>query len=56
MGTFEKKIQTTAFLASIIVILYDADPRLVVLTPQKLENGMIKKTATDYQTNKGFEA
>jgi len=55
MGTFEKKIHTTAFLASIMVILYEADPRLVVVTPQKLEKGMIKKMANDYQTNKEFE-
>jgi hypothetical protein len=56
IGTFEKKIHITAFLASIMVIRYEADPRLVVVTPQKLEKGMIKKMANDSQTNKEFEA
>lgn len=39
-----------------MVIRYEADPRLVVVTPQKLEKGMIKKMANDSQTNKEFEA
>ena len=39
-----------------MVIRCDAEPRLVVVTPQKLENGIIKNMAKDSQTNKEFEA
>ena len=56
MGTVEKKIQTTAFLPRIIVIRWDADARLVVVTPQKLEKGMIKKLASDCHISDGFAA
>jgi hypothetical protein len=46
----------TAFLASIMVMRWEAEPRFVVVTPQKLEKGIIKKIATDSQINKEFDA
>jgi len=42
-----KNIQTTKLRAKRIVILEDAEPCLVVETPNILEKGMINKIAID---------